>query len=145
MVRKRAVVFRDPGVWNYLDERGEQLRNIVPQEKLQIYRSIFAEVERTAADEAVRRMEMSKPIRVFWSPLGRRFYASRAYKQIKPGIVEITGEKFDVTDDIAEQILKNDLTFTPSKTRGFKCKGCSARVAEKGMYCGECMCEEDGI
>jgi hypothetical protein len=66
MVRKRAVVFRDPGVWNYLDERGEQLRDIVPQEKLQIYRSIFAEVERTAADEAGRRMGM-KRIRLFWA------------------------------------------------------------------------------
>lgn len=56
---------------------------------------------------------MSKPIRVFWSHLGQRFYASRAYKQIRPGVVEITGEKFDVTDDIAQQIIKHDIAFTP--------------------------------
>ena len=42
-----------------------------------------------------------KPIHVFWSPSSRRFYASRAYKEIKPGVIEITGEKFDVTNDIA--------------------------------------------
>jgi hypothetical protein len=56
---------------------------------------------------------MSKPIRVFWSPLSRRFYASRAYKEIRPGVVEITGEKFDVTNDIAEQIVNHGLVFTP--------------------------------
>jgi hypothetical protein len=56
-----------------------------------------------------------KPIHVFWSPLSRRFYASRAYKEIKPGVVEITGEKFDVTNDIAEQIINNDLTFSEHK------------------------------
>jgi hypothetical protein len=56
-----------------------------------------------------------KPIHVFWSSLSRRFYASRAYKEIKPGVIEITGEKFDVTNDIAEQIIKNDLTFSEQK------------------------------
>ena len=63
---------------------------------------------------------MSKPIRVFWSPLGQRFYASRAYK-IYPQregetkqIVQITGEKFDVTDDIARAIVEYDLEFTPT-------------------------------
>ena len=54
-----------------------------------------------------------KPIRVFWSPLSQRFYASRAYKQVKPGVVLITGEKFDVTDDIAKQIIENKIEFTP--------------------------------
>ena len=54
---------------------------------------------------------MTKPIHVFWSPLSGRFYASRAYKEIKPGVIEITGEKFDVTDEIAELILKNNITF----------------------------------
>lgn len=53
-----------------------------------------------------------KPIKVFWSPLGRRFYASRAYREVKPGVVLITGEKFDVTDDIAAQIIKHDIVFT---------------------------------
>jgi hypothetical protein len=56
-----------------------------------------------------------KPIHVFWSPLSQRFYASRAYKEIKPGVIEITGEKFDVTNDIAEQIINNDLTFSEHK------------------------------
>jgi hypothetical protein len=55
---------------------------------------------------------MIKPIRVFWSPLSRKFYASRAYKEIKPGVVEITGEKFDVTQDIASAIVENGVTFT---------------------------------
>jgi hypothetical protein len=53
-----------------------------------------------------------KPIKVFWSPLSQRFYASRAYKQIQPGVVEITGDKFDVTNDIAEQIIAHGITFT---------------------------------
>lgn len=53
-----------------------------------------------------------KPIHVFWSALTQRFYASRAYKEIQPGIWEITGQKFDVTDDIAQLVLKNDIVFT---------------------------------
>jgi len=57
---------------------------------------------------------MSKPIRIFWSALGQRFYASRAYKQLKPGVVVITGEKFDVTDDIARLTIENSITFTPA-------------------------------
>jgi hypothetical protein len=52
------------------------------------------------------------PIRIFYSEFSQRFYASRAYKQIKPGIVEITGQKFDVTDDIARLVLKHDIEFT---------------------------------
>jgi hypothetical protein len=55
---------------------------------------------------------MTKPIHVFWSPLSERFYASRAYKEIKPGVHEITGQKFDVTDDIAQLVLKHDIVFT---------------------------------
>lgn len=59
-----------------------------------------------------------KPIRVFYSPLSRRFYASRAYrtKQNNEGtseIVTITGDRFDVTDDIARAIKEYDLEFTP--------------------------------
>jgi hypothetical protein len=62
---------------------------------------------------------VSKPIRIFWSGLSQRFYASRAYKEIKPGIVEITGEKFDVTADIAALIIKNCITFSelPAKDK----------------------------
>lgn len=54
---------------------------------------------------------MSKPIRVFFSPLSRRFYASNAYKEEGTGLVTITGEKFDVTNDIAELIERYDVTF----------------------------------
>lgn len=54
---------------------------------------------------------MSKPIRVFFSPFSRRFYASRAYKEEVNGVVTITGQKFDVTNDIAGLVLANDITF----------------------------------
>lgn len=60
---------------------------------------------------------MKKPIHVFWSPLSQRFYASRAYKIEGDNIVTITGDKFDVTDDIAEIILKHDIVFTPKETK----------------------------
>jgi len=56
-------------------------------------------------------MREAKPIRVFWSELSQRFYASRAYKQINPGVVEITGQKFDVTDDIAQMVIKHNIQF----------------------------------
>ena len=56
---------------------------------------------------------MNKPIRVFWSELGQRFYASRAYKYTIDGAVVITGEKFDVTDDIAQAVIKHDISFLP--------------------------------
>jgi hypothetical protein len=55
---------------------------------------------------------MSKPIRVFWSPLSQRFYATRAYKEDPRGFVTVTGEQFDVTDDIARLIIKHEITFT---------------------------------
>lgn len=53
-----------------------------------------------------------KPIRVFYSPLTGRFYASHAYRGTKGGVTIITGDKFDVTDDIAAAVLKYDLVFT---------------------------------
>ena len=56
-------------------------------------------------------MSRSKPIRVFWSPLSRRFYATRAYKEHALGVIEVTGEKFDVTNDIGEIIERENLTF----------------------------------
>lgn len=57
----------------------------------------------------------SKPIRVFYSVLSRRFYATRAYREVKPGVVEVTGEKFDVTNDIAGIIEREGITFSPSE------------------------------
>ncbi len=53
-----------------------------------------------------------KPIRVFYSDLSGKFYATSAWKEIKPGIVEVTGKKFDVTQDIASIIIEKDITFT---------------------------------
>ena len=56
-----------------------------------------------------------KPIRVFYSSLSGRFYASRAYKEVKPGIIEVTGQKFDVTNDIAELIARYQVTFAEAE------------------------------
>ena len=53
---------------------------------------------------------MSKPIRVFYSELSQRFYASSQYKE-QNGHVVITGQKYDVTNEIAAAILKHDLVF----------------------------------
>lgn len=53
---------------------------------------------------------MSKPIRVFWSHLTERFYATRHYK-IDGDVVTVTGEKFDVTQDIASAIVNNEIEF----------------------------------
>jgi hypothetical protein len=58
---------------------------------------------------------MKKPIKVFYSELSGRFYATQHYKQTCPAVVTITGEKFDVTDDIGAAITKHDLEFTPAK------------------------------
>lgn len=55
---------------------------------------------------------MKKPIRVFYSELSGRFYASQHYKQTSPTIVTITGAKYDVTDDIGAAVTKHDLEFT---------------------------------
>jgi hypothetical protein len=60
-------------------------------------------------------MKTKKPIRVFYSILSQRFYASRAYKIEEHNEVTtamITGEKFDVTDDIAAMVLEHDIEFT---------------------------------
>ena len=55
----------------------------------------------------------SKPIRVFWSPLDRQFYASRQYRDNKNGTVTIYGDKFNVTQDIARIIVEEEVTFSP--------------------------------
>ena len=54
----------------------------------------------------------SKPIRVFWSPRTKRFYASRQYQNNKNGTVTITGDKFDVTQDIARIVIEEEVTFS---------------------------------
>lgn len=57
-----------------------------------------------------------KPIRVFFNELSGRFYASAAYRVKVVGnreLVTITGQKFDVTNDIARAVVAHDLAFTP--------------------------------
>lgn len=54
---------------------------------------------------------MSKPIKVFYSELTGQFYAARAYKIDSKGRVEITGEKFNVTQDIARAIVEHGIEF----------------------------------
>lgn len=53
----------------------------------------------------------TKPIRVFYSTLSRRFYATRHYKEDPRGFVTVTGERFDVTNDIAGIIDEHKVTF----------------------------------
>lgn len=65
----------------------------------------------------------SKPIRVFWSPLSQRFYASRAYREEEGGCFVITGQKFDVTNDIAAAITRHDITFSPLTSEGGEADG----------------------
>ena len=61
-------------------------------------------------------MSKRQPIRVFWSILGQRFYASRNYRvegsDTKYERICVMGEKFDVTDDIARAILQHDIVFS---------------------------------
>lgn len=64
------------------------------------------------------RSRSKRPIRVFFSELSGRFYASAHYKVTlaedgTAELITITGEKFDVTDDIARAIKQHDLEFTP--------------------------------
>lgn len=54
-----------------------------------------------------------KPIRIFFSELSRRFYATHAYSIDSKGLVTVTGDKFDVTDDIAGLIEKHKIVFEP--------------------------------
>lgn len=58
-----------------------------------------------------------KPIRVFYSELSGRFYASQHYRQEANGVVVITGRKYDVTNDIGAAVTKHDITFTPVEAR----------------------------
>lgn len=57
---------------------------------------------------------MKKPIRIFWSELTNTFYASQHYKEDGKAVV-ITGQKYDVTQDIARAINHYGITFTPKK------------------------------
>ena len=57
-----------------------------------------------------------KPIRVFWSEMSQRFYASIAYQKRNDGSYLITGQKFDVTDDIGHAITEHEITFTKKES-----------------------------
>lgn len=52
-----------------------------------------------------------KPIRVFYSPLSERFYASQYYRDEGNGLVTITGAKYDVTDELGALIETHGVTF----------------------------------
>ena len=52
-----------------------------------------------------------KPIKVFYSELSGRFYATQYYKEDRRGFVTITGKKYDVTDDIGAAVTKYKLQF----------------------------------
>jgi hypothetical protein len=55
-----------------------------------------------------------KPIRVFYSVLSQRFYATRAWRESEANgkrFIEVTGEQFDVTDDIASLIEQHQIEF----------------------------------
>ena len=54
-----------------------------------------------------------KPIKIFFSELGNRFYASDRWKEEGNGVVIITGKKYDVTDDIARLIKHYGISFKP--------------------------------
>jgi hypothetical protein len=62
-----------------------------------------------------------KPIRVFFSELSRRFYATRAYKIDERGFVTVTGEQFDVTNDIASLIAIHGVTFEERTSTDSSC------------------------
>lgn len=52
-----------------------------------------------------------KPIRIFYSTLTERLYATKFYREDKNGRVVITGAKFDVTDEIGTLIDQYGIAF----------------------------------
>jgi hypothetical protein len=58
-----------------------------------------------------------RPIRVFYSELSGRFFASQRYREEGNHIV-ITGKKYDVTNDIGAAVVKHELWFSPVPTDG---------------------------
>ena len=64
-----------------------------------------------------------KPIKVFYSDLREHgtFYATQHYREEVRGdtvYYTITGRKYDVTQDIAEAIVKHDIEFVPADQHG---------------------------
>lgn len=60
---------------------------------------------------------MAKPIRVFFSSLTERFYATHHWAE-REGFIEITGKKYDVTQDIAAAVVNYDVVFSPVNDAG---------------------------
>lgn len=61
---------------------------------------------------------MSKPIRVAYSTLTDRFFAFSKYRSETRGgreIITVTGEKYDVTRDIARAVVENRIEFSRSE------------------------------
>ena len=54
---------------------------------------------------------MIKPIRIFYSELSGRLYASQHYKELSPGNFEVTGVKEDVTSQIGAIVHTYKLKF----------------------------------
>lgn len=59
---------------------------------------------------------MKKPIKVLWSEIGQKWYATQYYK-IDGNKITITGEKYDVTQDIASQTVENKITYKLKKKK----------------------------
>jgi len=57
-----------------------------------------------------------KPIKVFYSILTERFYASQHYEQ-EGNLTVITGTKYDVTSDIGYFVNKHGIEFIKTETR----------------------------
>ncbi len=61
-------------------------------------------------------MSEKKPIRVFYGHITGKFYATQHYtERIKDGVrhFQCTGEKHDVTQDIANIIVHEEIEFVP--------------------------------
>jgi len=62
-------------------------------------------------------MPQERKMRLFASPLSNRVYATRSYKEVKPGVFEVTGKKYDVTEDfiaLAKSLKETHATDTGS-------------------------------
>lgn len=45
-------------------------------------------------------MPEQKPMRLFQSPFSGRYYVTKSYRQVNEKTIEVTGAKWDVTDDV---------------------------------------------
>lgn len=52
-----------------------------------------------------------RPIRVFYSVLTDTFYATKHWRE-RNGYIEITGKKYDVTQDVARAVVEHRVEFT---------------------------------